>query len=65
MYEDLRVANLVKNRNLAKSISDAAWSQRLRLPKRKAPALTVGQFTDFLGYYGKVFGKAVVAVNPA
>ncbi|MDR9403181.1 MAG: transposase, partial [Halothece sp. Uz-M2-17] len=35
------------------------------LPKRKAPALTVGQFTDFLGYYGKVFGKAVVAVNPA
>ena len=49
VYEDLRVANLVKNRNLAKSISDAAWSQ----------------FTDFLDYYGKVWGKAVVAVNPA
>jgi len=48
-YEDLRVANLVKNHNLAKSISDAAWSQ----------------FTSFLDYYGKVFGKAVVAVNPA
>jgi len=49
VYEDLRVANLVKNHNLAKSISDAAWSQ----------------FTDFLDYYGKVWSKAVVAVNPA
>jgi len=49
VYEDLRVANLVKNHNLAKSISDAAWSQ----------------FTAFLDYYGKVWGKAVVAVNPA
>ncbi|WP_222597800.1 RNA-guided endonuclease InsQ/TnpB family protein [Euhalothece natronophila] len=49
VYEDLRVANLVKNHNLAKSISDAAWSQ----------------FTDFLDYYGKLWGKAVVAVNPA
>ncbi|MDB9312012.1 transposase [Spirulina sp. CS-785/01] len=49
VYEDLKVANLVKNHNLAKSISDAAWSQ----------------FTDFLDYYGKVWDKAVVAVNPA
>ncbi|WP_246140373.1 RNA-guided endonuclease InsQ/TnpB family protein [Euhalothece natronophila] len=48
-YEDLRVANLVKNHNLAKSISDAAWSQ----------------FTQFLDYYGKLWGKVVVAVNPA
>ncbi|MFB6276573.1 MAG: zinc ribbon domain-containing protein, partial [Halothece sp.] len=28
-------------------------------------SLTVGQFTNFLDYYGKVWGKAVVAVNPA
>jgi putative transposase len=48
-YEDLRVASLIRNHNLAKSISDAAWSQ----------------FTNFLDYYGKVWGKAVVAVNPA
>ena len=26
-YEDWKVKNLVKNRALAKSISDAAWSQ--------------------------------------
>ncbi len=49
VYEDLKVRNLVKNHHLAKSISDAAWSQ----------------FTDFLDYYGRVWGKAVVAVNPA
>ncbi|PPT08827.1 transposase [Geitlerinema sp. FC II] len=49
VYEDLKVRNLVKNHHLAKSISDAAWSQ----------------FTDFLDYYGQVWGKAVVAVNPA
>jgi len=49
VYEDLRVANLIKNHNLAKSIADAAWSQ----------------FTDYLDYYGKLSGKAVVAVNPA
>ncbi|WP_017658518.1 RNA-guided endonuclease InsQ/TnpB family protein [Baaleninema simplex] len=48
-YEDLPVRNLVRNHHLAKSISDAAWSQ----------------FSDFLDYYGKVWGKAVVAVNPA
>ena len=47
-YEDLQVKNMVKNRRLAKSISDAAWSQ----------------FTDWLQYLGKVYGKAVVAVPP-
>jgi putative transposase len=48
-YENLQVRNMVRNHHLAKSISDAAWSQ----------------FCDFLDYYGKVWGKAVVAINPA
>ncbi len=48
-YEDLKVSNMVKNRHLAKSIGDAGWSQ----------------FTQWLDYYGKVWSKVVVAVNPA
>lgn len=47
--EDLQVRNLVRNRHLAKSIHDAAWSQ----------------FGNWLLYYGKVFGKPVVKVPPA
>lgn len=47
-YEDLQVNNLVKNRRLAQSISDAAWSQ----------------FAEWLQYLGKVYGKAVVAIAP-
>ena len=47
-YEDLQVKNMVKNRKLAKSISDAAWSQ----------------FAQWLQYLGKVYGKTVVAVAP-
>lgn len=47
-YEDLKVANMVKNRHLAKSISDAAWSQ----------------FRGWLEYFGKVFGVPVIAVPP-
>jgi putative transposase len=47
-YEDLQVKNMVKNHKLAKSISDAAWSQ----------------FAVGLQYFGKVYGKTVVAVNP-
>lgn len=47
--EDLQVRNLVRNRHLAKSIHDAAWSQ----------------FASWLLYYGKVFGKPVVKVPPA
>jgi putative transposase len=46
--EDLPVRNLVRNRHLAKSISDAAWSQ----------------FVDWLVYFGQVFGKPVVTVPP-
>ncbi len=47
-YEDLKVRNLVKNKKLSKSISDAAWSL----------------FRDWLEYFGKVFGVATVAVPP-
>lgn len=47
-YEDLMVRNMVKNRKLSKSISDAAWSA----------------FRDWLEYFGKVFGVATVAVPP-
>jgi IS605 OrfB family transposase len=42
------VRNMVKNHKLAKSISDAAWSQ----------------FAEWLQYFGKVYGKTVVAVAP-
>jgi putative transposase len=47
-YEDLQVRNMVRNRKLAKSISDAAWSA----------------FRQWLEYFGKVFGVATVAVAP-
>ena len=47
-YEDLQVRYLVKNRKLAKSISDAAWSA----------------FRDWLEYFGKVFGVVTVSVPP-
>ncbi len=47
-YENLQVSNMVKNHKLAKSISDAAWSQ----------------FAQWLQYFGKVYGKTVVAVAP-
>jgi len=39
---------MVRNRKLAKSISDAAWSQ----------------FAQWLHYLGSVYGKTVVAVAP-
>ncbi len=47
-YEDLQVRNMVRNKKLAKSISDAAWSN----------------FRNWLEYFGKVFGMATVAVPP-
>ncbi|HET9921706.1 MAG TPA: transposase [Ktedonobacteraceae bacterium] len=48
-YEHLRIAHLVKNRKLAKSISDAAW----------------GRFLSWLTYYGAVHAVPVMAVEPA
>jgi IS605 OrfB family transposase len=48
-YEHLPIANLVKNRKLAKAISDASW----------------GQFLRWLKYYGQVHGVAVIPVEPA
>ncbi|MFL9454107.1 MULTISPECIES: RNA-guided endonuclease InsQ/TnpB family protein [Nostocales] len=47
-YEDLVVRNMVKNHHLAKSISDAAWTQ----------------FREWVEYFGRVFGVATVAVPP-
>ncbi len=47
-YEDLRVRNMVKNRHLAKSISDAGWRT----------------FVSWLDYLAHVYGKVVVAVPP-
>lgn len=47
-YEDLKVRNMVKNHHLAKSISDASWSQ----------------FITWVEYFGKVFGVGIVAVSP-
>lgn len=48
-YEDLKITHLVRNRQLAKSISDAAW----------------GIFLGWLRYYGKIATVPVVAVPPA
>jgi putative transposase len=48
-YETLSVRNLVHHPPLAKSIHDAAWSA----------------FLGWLVYYGKVFGKVVIAVPAA
>ena len=49
VYEDLKISNLLKNHCLAKSISDASWYQ----------------FKTWLEYFGRVFGKLTIPVNPA
>ncbi len=48
VYEDLNVRNLVKNRRLSKSISDAGWTQ----------------FRNWVEYFGWKFGKITIAVPP-
>ncbi|MBD2018506.1 transposase [Microcoleus sp. FACHB-53] len=47
-YEDLNVKGLVRNRRLAKSISDAGWST----------------FRHWLEYFGFKYGKVTIAVPP-
>jgi putative transposase len=47
-YEDLKIAHLVKNHHLAKSISDASW----------------GLFLSWARYYGLIANVPVVAVSP-
>ena len=47
-YEDLKIANLVKHHQLAKSISDASW----------------GLFLSWVRYYGGLHGIPVIAVPP-
>jgi len=47
-YEDLNVKGLVRNRHLAKSISDAGWST----------------FRQWLEYFGFKYGKLTIAVPP-
>ncbi len=47
-YEDLNVKGMIRNRHLAKSISDAGWST----------------FRNWLEYFGLKYGKVTVAVPP-
>jgi putative transposase len=47
-YEDLKIANLVKNHRLAKSISDVSW----------------GLFLSWVRYYGTLDGIPIIAVSP-
>jgi putative transposase len=49
VYENLKIRNMAKNHCLAKSIHDAGWYQ----------------FRSWLEYFGKVFGRTTIAVNPA
>jgi putative transposase len=48
VYENLSIKNMVRNHCLAKSISDASWYQ----------------FRLWLEYFGKVFNKKTIAVDP-
>lgn len=49
VLENLNVRGLLKNHNLAKSISDASWSL----------------FKEWLKYFGTVFNREIIEVNPA
>lgn len=48
VLENLNVRGLVKNHNLAMSISDASWSL----------------FREWLEYFGQVFNREIIAVDP-
>lgn len=48
VYEDLNVKGLVRNRHLAKSISDTGWFM----------------FRHWLEYFGSKYGKVTLAVSP-
>jgi putative transposase len=47
-FEDLKLKNLVKNRHLSKSISDASW----------------GILRQWIEYFGKVFEVETIAIPP-
>jgi len=47
-YEDLQIRNMVRNRHLSKSISDASW----------------GTFLQWVNYYGTLHQIPVIAVPP-
>lgn len=47
-FEDLKISHMVKNRHLAKSISDASW----------------GKFLHWVKYYGGIHDIAVIGVTP-
>ncbi len=47
-YEDLQIANMVKNHSLAKSINDASW----------------GQFLQWVRYHGGLHDIPIIAVAP-
>lgn len=49
VLENLKIKNMLRNHNLAKSISDAAW----------------GSFGDWLDYFGRVFNREIIKVPPA
>jgi len=46
--ENLKIRNMIKNRHLAKSISDVAWYR----------------FREWLEYFGRIYGVPVIAVEP-
>ncbi|BAG05176.1 RNA-guided endonuclease InsQ/TnpB family protein [Microcystis aeruginosa] len=48
VYENLNIKGMVKNRHLAKSITDAGWSV----------------FRQWLEYFGDKYGKLTIAVSP-
>jgi putative transposase len=48
VFEDLKIKNLVKNRHLSKSISDASW----------------GILRRWIEYFGKIFDVETIAVPP-